>query len=56
MSGTKNPNKRFVDQPNQWRDVTPKAVKQRQDKEWAEFYAGLQNKKASSSAGKSKKK
>ena len=32
---------RYVDQPGQWVDTTPAAVKKRQDKGWAAFEASL---------------
>jgi hypothetical protein len=28
---------RYIDQPGQWVDTTPKSVKKRQDKAWAEL-------------------
>lgn len=31
--------KRFLDQPGQWRDVTPKSVKKRQSREWRKLAA-----------------
>ena len=34
---------RFVDQPGQWKDTTPKKTKQRQEKAWNDFLA-LKNK------------
>ena len=42
--------KRYVDQPGQWRDTTPKSVKQRQEKAWNEFNAMM----AKSQRGKKK--
>ena len=30
---------RFIDQPGQWVDDTPKSVKERQEKAWKEFQA-----------------
>ena len=44
---------RFVDQPGQWKDVTPASVKKRQEKAWQELYAMMDKKKA---AAKPKKK
>lgn len=31
---------RYIDQPGQWTDVTPKSVKKRQDKAWTELLNG----------------
>lgn len=31
--------KRFVDQPGQWRCVTPKSVKKRNEREWRKLAA-----------------
>lgn len=32
---------RFVDQPGQWKDTTPKSVKQKQEKAWADLFASM---------------
>lgn len=36
--------KRFVDQPGQWTNETPKAVRDRQKKDWDKFFAGQKKK------------
>lgn len=36
---------RFIDQPGQWKDVTPASVKRRNDKEWKKLEAMLEKKK-----------
>lgn len=37
--------KRFVDQPGQWRDITPKSVKARQAKDWKKLEEMMKPKK-----------
>ncbi len=43
---------RYVDQPGQWVDTTPKAVKARQDKALKAFAASVNKKKATPKKGK----
>ena len=46
---------RFVDQPGQWRDVTPASVKKRQEKAWQELYAMMDKKQAAKKSTAKKK-
>lgn len=48
--------KRYVDQPGQWKDVTPKAVKERSDKMLASLAKSIEKRKAKEAATKKKKK
>ena len=41
----KKAKQRFVDQPGQWKNITPKAVKERQKGDWDKFFAGQAAKK-----------
>jgi hypothetical protein len=34
---TRKAKARFMDQPGQWEDVTPKATRKKQDKAWKEY-------------------
>ena len=43
---TQKAKQRFVDQPGQWKDATPKSVKERQKKDWDKFFAGQAAKKS----------
>ena len=49
---------RFVDQPGQWRDITPKSVKKKQAKAWKKFEDSLtpERKKALGLTSAKKKK
>ena len=36
---------RYVDQPGQWKDITPASTKKKQAKEWKKFEAMMSKKK-----------